>query len=84
MYTLAFLTIFFIRLHRTGGVLYRTPEKACRIVLACARLHNLCMDRNVPASEEPILVEADEREPFGEEVADLNAAQFRQRLVLMF
>jgi len=44
----------------------------------------VCMDRNVPAPEEPILDEADEGEPFGEEVADLNAAQFRQRLVLMF
>ena len=34
----------------------------------------MCMDRNVSAPEEPILDEADEGEPFGEEVADLNAA----------
>jgi len=34
----------------------------------------VCMDRNVSAPEEPILDEADEGEPFGEEVADLNAA----------
>jgi len=31
------LILFFRWLHRTGGVLYRTPEeKACRIVEACA------------------------------------------------
>jgi len=64
--------------------MYRTPEKACRIVLACARLHNVCMDRNVPAPEEPILDETDEGETYDEDLADLNAAQFRQRLVLMF
>jgi len=77
------LTLFFRCLHRTGGVLYRKPDRACQIVEACARLHNLCIDRNVQAPEEPI-VERDEGQPFGEEAVDLNAAQFRQRLVLMF
>jgi len=60
-------------LHRTGGVLNRKPEKACRIVEACATLHNLCIDRNVQAPEEPI-VKLDEGQPFGEEAVDLNAA----------
>jgi len=61
-------------LHRTGGVLYRKPDKACRIVEARAKLHNLCIDRNEQAPEEPIL-ELDEGQPFGEEAVDLNAAQ---------
>ncbi|WAR20268.1 HARB1-like protein [Mya arenaria] len=31
-------------LHKTGGVLSYSPEKSCAIFMACARLHNMCLD----------------------------------------
>ncbi|XP_045194322.2 putative nuclease HARBI1 [Mercenaria mercenaria] len=37
---------------RRWGILHGevrlTPEKACRVIMACAVLHNICRDRNIP------------------------------------
>ncbi|XP_052799657.1 putative nuclease HARBI1 isoform X2 [Mya arenaria] len=35
-------------LHRSGGVLPFSPGKSCRFFLACCKLHNLCIDNNMP------------------------------------
>ncbi|WAR10602.1 HARB1-like protein, partial [Mya arenaria] len=35
-------------LHRSGGVLPFSPGKSCRVFLACCKLHNLCIDNNMP------------------------------------
>ncbi|WAR27322.1 HARB1-like protein [Mya arenaria] len=31
-------------LHKTDGVLSYSPEKSCAIFMACAKLHNMCLD----------------------------------------
>jgi len=46
-------------LDKTGGMLLYSPQKACRIVLACSVLHNVANTRGVP----PPQVEADMDEP---------------------
>jgi len=38
-------------LHRSGGCLPFQPAKCCKVVMACMRLHNLCIDNNVPIPE---------------------------------
>ncbi|WAR06381.1 hypothetical protein MAR_021750 [Mya arenaria] len=35
-------------LHRSGGALQYTPTKCCKIVVACVKLHNFCIENNVP------------------------------------
>lgn len=35
-------------LHKTGGCLQVVPSKACKIVAACARLHNFCIENQIP------------------------------------
>lgn len=35
-------------LHKTGGCLPFTPEKSARIVSVCCKLHNVCLERNIP------------------------------------
>lgn len=35
-------------LDKSGGTLLYTAEKTCRIIVAAAVLHNMCIDRNVP------------------------------------
>ncbi|XP_054717504.1 putative nuclease HARBI1 [Uloborus diversus] len=33
-------------LHSSGGILMYTPAKVCRIIMACAVLHNMCITQN--------------------------------------
>ncbi|XP_053403112.1 putative nuclease HARBI1 [Mercenaria mercenaria] len=49
-------------LHRTGGVLQFRPGKCSQVVLACMRLHNLCVSRNVP--EPPAVAADDDNAPY--------------------
>ncbi|XP_053382894.1 putative nuclease HARBI1 [Mercenaria mercenaria] len=35
-------------LHKTGGCLQFTPGKCANVISACMRLHNMCIDRNIP------------------------------------
>jgi DDE superfamily endonuclease len=37
-------------LDKTGGTLLYTPEKTCRLIIACAVLHNFCIGRHIPAA----------------------------------
>lgn len=39
-------------LHRTGGCLQSSPSTCAKIITACAVLHNICIDKAVPAPEE--------------------------------
>lgn len=39
-------------LHRTGGCLQSPPSTCAKIITACAVLHNICIDKAVPAPEE--------------------------------
>lgn len=34
-------------LHDSGGILQYAPNKVCRIVIACAVLHNICIRYNI-------------------------------------
>lgn len=35
-------------LDKSGGTLLYTAEKTCKVIVAAAVLHNMCIDRNVP------------------------------------
>jgi hypothetical protein len=39
-------------LHKSGGQMMYSPEKCCRIVLACFILHNICVQHNIPLDED--------------------------------
>lgn len=43
----------FKALHRTGGTLCYTPEKVCKIITACAVLHNICINYRL---DEPVTI----------------------------
>ena len=40
-------------------VLHYTPPVCCKIINACAVLHNLCIEHNVPEPNEPLDAEVD-------------------------
>lgn len=40
------------RFHVLHGEIRLSPEKASRIITACAILHNVCKQRNIPQPEE--------------------------------
>lgn len=39
-------------LHKSGGAITYSPEKCCKIVMACLILHNMCVEANVPVDDE--------------------------------
>ena len=39
-------------IHRSGGDLTYEPGKACKIIVACMILHNMCVDANLPLGDE--------------------------------
>ena len=47
--------VFFRCLHKTGGCLPLRPGKCCKVITACMRLHNLCLDQNIPLPDPPIV-----------------------------
>lgn len=51
------------RFHVLHGEVRVSPQKTCKIILACAVLHNICKDRNIQLPEENHVVEnpADDR-----------------------
>lgn len=75
--------IFFRCLHKTGGVLYRKPALACKIVVACAKLHNLCLVQNIRLPDNEV-VAVDQDVSVANVNEDLNAAQYRQQIVNLF
>ncbi|KAJ1204254.1 hypothetical protein NDU88_008035 [Pleurodeles waltl] len=50
--TFGLLKAKFRCLHLTGGSLYYSPKKVCQIIVACCRLHNLALRRQVPFLQE--------------------------------
>ena len=38
----------FMCLHKWGGLMLLTPEKCCKVIIACAVLHNLAIDWKLP------------------------------------
>ncbi|XP_053398715.1 putative nuclease HARBI1 [Mercenaria mercenaria] len=70
-------------LHRTGGVLYKRPGKSCQIVTACSRLHNFCLERNIPLPDINQVI-VDRQEEVLANTADLNAVAYRQHLIERF
>lgn len=38
-------------IHKTGGCLQSPPETCAKIIVACAVLHNICINNNVPETE---------------------------------
>ncbi|KAJ1107843.1 hypothetical protein NDU88_005232 [Pleurodeles waltl] len=50
--TFGLLKARFQCLHLTGGSLYYSPKKVCRIIVACCMLHNLALRRQVPFLQE--------------------------------
>ncbi|XP_064631152.1 putative nuclease HARBI1 [Lineus longissimus] len=39
-------------LHRDGGAIYRTPDRCCKVIIACAVLHNICEEHGLPIPED--------------------------------
>lgn len=71
-------------LHKTGGCLYMRPDKCCRVIEACVRLHNYCLTRQIPMPDEPDNVGNDE-EQIGQPIAaDLGAVEYRNQLINLF
>ncbi|XP_052239757.1 putative nuclease HARBI1 [Dreissena polymorpha] len=71
-------------LHKTGGCLCMRPDKCCQVVAACMRLHNLCVDLQVPLPEEPI-EEADDVDHAAPQVQnDRHASAYRQQIIHLF
>ena len=46
------LIIFERCLHKSGGHIQYTPQKAAKMFVAYAKLHNLCLRRNVPLPDD--------------------------------
>ncbi|XP_045200162.2 putative nuclease HARBI1 [Mercenaria mercenaria] len=70
-------------LHRTEGVLYKSPGKCCQIVTACTRLHNFCLERNIPLLYNNRVI-VDRQEEVLANTADLNAVAYRQHIIERF
>lgn len=67
-------------LHKTGGFLQVTPEKAAKLFVACTRLHNMCIDDAVEYDGE-MVVEDGGNDGFHEARDDGNAQQIRAALI---
>ena len=69
-------------LHSSGGILQLKLERSCRVVLACAVLHNICIQLNVPVPEDemvegPIDEDNDENDDEEQVHVEENPAQNR-------
>lgn len=47
-----------------GNVLYKQPGKCCQLIIACAKLHNFCMEQGIEQLDN-ILIQIDEMEEVG-------------------
>ena len=57
-----FYYTFFRCLHSTGGILQLLPERSCRVVVACAVLHNLAIELKLEAPDNIVEDEIEEDE----------------------
>ncbi|KAL4239603.1 hypothetical protein ACF0H5_000412 [Mactra antiquata] len=75
-------------LHISGGVLYAKSAKACKIVITCAKLHNICVDGNIPmpvpdANIQPGIQE--DEEGFNHiNNEELSAMAYHQQIISLF
>ncbi|XP_053395214.1 putative nuclease HARBI1 [Mercenaria mercenaria] len=71
-------------LHKSGGCLMLKPSKCCKVAEACVRLHNFCIDRQIPLNED--LAERDTSDDIS--VCQLppsrSGSEKRSRLVRLF
>ncbi|XP_060554375.1 putative nuclease HARBI1 [Ruditapes philippinarum] len=70
-------------LHRTGGVLQFKPGKCGKVVLACMRLHNLCVNRGVPEPQ-GVRPEATESTPYILDNPGSEDGNLRDQIVRLF
>ncbi|WAR29342.1 hypothetical protein MAR_002910 [Mya arenaria] len=67
------------QLKRRVGVLHGEimvqPEKACRIVLTCAVLHNICKARNIPMAD--VIVDGGNANNMDNNIAPQHGMQYR-------
>ena len=69
-------------LHKTGGCLAMKPDKCCRIILACMKLHNYCYELGEAAPEE--VVDDDEDADDENLIPDAGAQAYRRHIVNLF
>ncbi|WAR04869.1 HARB1-like protein, partial [Mya arenaria] len=69
-------------LHKTGGFLQITPEKAAKVFVVCAKLHNMCIDDAV-VFDGQIHVAPDNAPPYIGAL-DPNAQRDRRAIIARF
>ena len=77
---------YFRCLHKTGGCIYMNPKKYCAVIMACARLHNFCLQNQVPLPQDQ---EIDDNDDDGvDDNVQVNDAQtavnYRQQIIRLF
>lgn len=55
------------RFHVLHGEIRHSPERACRIIMACGILHNICKARNLPLLDDD---DDDENDDHGDDDSD--------------
>lgn len=85
------MAYFSFNKHRTGGTLCYTAEKACRITVASAVLHNICLANEIPLTAEDEHYRENRNVPLNEEEDPppaisnrRHAVDIRQRLAATF
>ena len=58
------------RFHVLHGEIRLTPAKTCRVIMACAVLHNICKARNIQMPPDEDDDNSDDAEDEGEEETD--------------
>ncbi|XP_052771219.1 putative nuclease HARBI1 [Mya arenaria] len=73
-------------LHRSGGALQYTPTKRCKIVVACVKLHNFCIENNVPFPADMMMDYDNDNAQAACQIAQQNeqGQVMRRRIVNMF
>ncbi|XP_056018427.1 putative nuclease HARBI1 isoform X2 [Ostrea edulis] len=73
-------------IHKSGGVLLFTPAKSVQIIMACLKLHNMCVQMRIPAEENEVLImNQDDAHPQVPNAAvDQTGQAIRQRLIQRF
>ena len=65
-----------------GGPIRCQPNKAAKIIVACAVLHNMCISNGVPAPAQPMLIERDRENEIAEEA--IEGAELRGNIIESF
>ena len=68
-------------LHKTGGCLQSPPETCSKIIMACAVLHNICIDNRLPQEEDSADDSDDDDMSTQPSMQQSNGAKSRARLI---